>query len=47
MDFATVFTNWSKFYRDLYSKAHDAFVEEWVKAEQKVSESSKFVWWKK
>jgi hypothetical protein len=46
MDYSALITNWSKMYRDLYSKAHDTFVEEWVKAEQRMVDN-KFVWWKK
>jgi hypothetical protein len=47
MDYTAMLTAWSKLYRDLYGKAHDTFVEEWIKAEQRMSENTKFVWWKK
>jgi hypothetical protein len=47
MDFIAVATNMSKLYRDLYLKAHETFIDEWAKAEQRVADSTKFVWWKK
>lgn len=45
-NFTSVVTEWSKMYRDLYSKAHSEFVEHWTKAEQKIEDSFKIVWWK-
>jgi hypothetical protein len=47
MDYSAMFTAWSKMYRDLYSKAHDTLVEEWIKAEQNLADNTKIVWWKK
>jgi hypothetical protein len=35
-------------YRDLYNAAHNTFVEEWVKAEQRLADTPKFSqFWKK
>jgi len=45
MDYSAIFANWSKMYRDLYNAAHNTLVEEWVKAEQRLTETPKF--WKK
>lgn len=48
MDYSAIFANWSKMYRDLYNAAHNTFVEEWVKAEQRLADTPKFPqFWKK
>lgn len=47
MDYSAMISSWSKVWRDLYKQASDTFVEEWVKAEQRIHDSTKFVWWKK
>ena len=46
MDYSALFTAWSKLYRDVYTKAHDTFVEEWIKAEGRMTEP-KWSFWKK
>lgn len=36
MDYSAIFASWSKVWRDLYNQAHNTFVEEWVKVEQRL-----------
>jgi len=47
MDYTAMLTAWSKLYRDLYGKAHNTFVEEWIKAEQRIKEVAETPFWKK
>lgn len=46
MDYSALFTAWSKLYRDLYVKAHDQVLENWIKTEERVT-GNNWSFWKK
>lgn len=47
MDYSAMFTAWSKMYRDIYSKAHEQIIENWIKTEERVTGETVWSFWKK
>lgn len=47
MDYSAMFTAWSKMYRDIYNKAHEQIIENWIKTEERVTGETVWSFWKK